>query len=48
MPPDPISDFLISLGISPIAFVGALVLSCAFTAVVAVRLLDDDVPKGKR
>lgn len=45
MPPDPISDFLISLGINPIAFVGALVLSCAFTAVIACAVFRDDVPR---
>lgn len=44
MPPDPISDFLISLGIHPLAFVGALVLSCIVTSVVACFVLRDDVP----
>jgi hypothetical protein len=44
MPPDPISDFLISMGINPIAFVGALVISCAFTAVIACAVLEDGPP----
>jgi hypothetical protein len=45
MPPDPISDLLISYGINPIAFVGALILSCAFTAVIACAILRDDIPR---
>jgi hypothetical protein len=48
MPPDPISAFLLSVGIKPLAFIGALILTGAVTAAIAVALIHDDIPKSKR